>query len=97
LILYKGKKYIIETKIFTDQAYFQRGKHQLAHYLATEGLQQGYYVVFSNKHAETDTLYFDEAIDGKQIITYLIRTNVEQPSKTRVKRSRKKATGEKQA
>jgi hypothetical protein len=54
-------------------------------------------VVFSNKHAETDTLYFDEAIDGKQIITYLIRTNVEQPSKTRVKRSRKKATGEKQA
>ena len=97
LILYKGKKYIIETKIFTDQAYFQRGKHQLAHYLATEGLQQGYYVVFSNKHVETDTLYFDETIDGKQIITYLIRTNVEQPSKTRVKRSRKKATGEKQA
>lgn len=96
LILYKDKKYIIETKIFTDQAYFQRGKHQLADYLTTEGLNQGYYVVFSNKHAANDTLYFDETIDGKQIITYLMRTNVEQPSKTRAKRSRKQATEENQ-
>jgi hypothetical protein len=83
LILYHGRKSVIETKIFSDQSYYQQGKHQLADYLATEGLNEGYYVVFSRKHAASDTLYFDELIDGKRIYTYIIRTNFKQPSRRR--------------
>lgn len=74
-------KYIIETKIFTDNSYFQRGKRQLAEYLETEGLDEGYYVVFSRMHRDTDTLDFDEDIDGKRIYTYIIRTDFEVPSR----------------
>lgn len=86
LILYRGNKYIIETKIFTTQTRFQQGKAQLAAYLATEGVNEGYYVVFSNKHAQDDTLYFDEQIDGKRIHSYIIRTQFDQPSRRRVKK-----------
>lgn len=74
LILHKNHKYIIETKIFTDQYYYQQGKEQLADYLAAEGLAEGHYVVFSNKHRESDPLDFDEIIHGKRIRTYLILT-----------------------
>lgn len=88
LILYHQHKYIIETKIFTDQAYFQNGKQQLADYLATEGLTEGYYVVFSNKHTETDTLYLEELINNKRIYTYIILTNFERPSRRRRKGAR---------
>ncbi|MEZ4861598.1 MAG: AAA-like domain-containing protein [Caldilineaceae bacterium] len=86
LILYQQQKYLIETKIFTDQSYFQNGKHQLADYLTTEGLSEGYYVVFSNKHSATDMLSFDEMIDGKRIYTYIILTNFEKPSRRRVRK-----------
>lgn len=65
LILHQDHKYLIETKVFIDQYYFQQGKQQLADYVATEGLTEGYYVVFSNKHRKEDVLYFDEMIDGK--------------------------------
>lgn len=85
LILYQQHKYIIETKIFTDQAYFQNGKAQLADYLATEGQTEGYYVVFSNKHTEADTLYTEETINGKRIYTYIILTHFERPSRRRTR------------
>ncbi|MEZ4728843.1 MAG: hypothetical protein R3E79_17050 [Caldilineaceae bacterium] len=86
LILYRGQKYIIETKIFTTQTRFKQGKTQLAAYLATEGVSEGYYVVFSNKHARDDTLYFAEEIDGKRIYSYIIRTRFDQPSRRLVKK-----------
>ena len=60
LIFYQQHKYLIETKIFTDQSYFQNGKEQLAEYLGTEGLEDGYYVVFSAKERglnKTDNLH----------------------------------------
>jgi hypothetical protein len=44
-------------------------------------LTEGYYVVFSQKHAATDTLLFDETVAGKRIRTYIIRTNFEPPSR----------------
>lgn len=88
LILHQDRRYLIETKIFTDRYYFQQGKQQLADYLATEGLTTGYYVVFSNKHNKDDALYFDELIDGKRIFTYLILTHFDQPSRrTKQKRN----------
>jgi hypothetical protein len=81
VILYQQHKYIIETKRFIDQSYFENGKYQLADYLVSEGLSEGYYVVFSNKHSDEDTLYFDEPIAGKRIYSYIIRTNFAQPSR----------------
>ena len=80
MILYKGRKYIIETKIFTDSWYVKHGKQQLADYLISEKMDEGFYVVFTQKHTETDTLFFDETVNGKRIRTYLIRTNFESPS-----------------
>ncbi len=77
LILYHTQKYIIETKIFTTNYYFQKGKRQLADYLKSEELNEGYYVVFSNKHTEKDELYFDEEVNGKHIYTSIICTNFE--------------------
>ncbi len=87
MILFRGKKYIIETKIFTDLSYFQRGKKQLAEYLKSEGLDAGYYVVFSQKHAEEDKLEQEEVINGKRIVTRIIRVKFGRPSKSRTKRS----------
>ncbi len=88
LILFRGKKYLIETKIFTDQTYFQNGKEQLAEYLKTADLEEGYYVVFSLKHNENDVLTQDEIIADKRIFTHIIRINFERPSRSRKKRAR---------
>jgi hypothetical protein len=89
LILYRDKKYIIETKIFTDLSYFEKGKRQLAAYANSEGLPEGYYVVFSNKHSAEDVLEQEEMIEGKRIVTRLIHTKFERPSR---KRKRKKTS-----
>ncbi|HAO20651.1 MAG TPA: hypothetical protein DCQ37_09390 [Desulfobacteraceae bacterium] len=80
LILYGNNKYIIETKIFSSSLYFEKGKKQLAQYLESERISEGYYVVFSNKHTEADMLYSEEEINGKRIFTYVIRTCFERPS-----------------
>lgn len=81
LVLFSGRKYIIETKLFYSQTRFQHGKQQLADYLASEGLDVGYYVVFSQKHSADDQLFFEEMVAGKRILTYIIRTNFEAPSR----------------
>ncbi|MEZ4658958.1 MAG: AAA-like domain-containing protein [Caldilineaceae bacterium] len=80
LILYKAHKYIIETKIFLSQTQVEHGKQQLADYCISENIAEGFYVVFTQKHSETDALFFDEMVNGKRILTYLIRTNFEPPS-----------------
>jgi hypothetical protein len=81
LILYQNQKYIIETKRFVNRYYFQQGKGQLAEYLQSEALVEGYYVVFSQKHTETDKLNFEELIQGKRIYTHIIPIQFEQPSR----------------
>jgi hypothetical protein len=92
LILFRNKKYIIETKIFSDLRYFENRKKQLAAYLKTEGLDAGYYVVFSKKHMETDTLKQEEEIDGKRIYTRIIRVNFDRSSRPKKKRTGNNAT-----
>jgi len=79
-ITYKECRYIIETKIYTDEVYVENGKYQLADYLDAEGLDEGYYVVFSNRHSAESTLDFNELIKGKRIITLIVRTNFERSS-----------------
>jgi len=56
-------------------------KSQLADYLASEGLAEGFYVGFTSKHSAADTLYFDEMIKGQRIYTWLIRTDFKAPSR----------------
>ena len=81
LILFRGRKYIIETKVFASQTRLGQGKRQLVEYLHSERIDEGYCVVFSAKHSADDPLYSDEMIDGKRIYTYIIRTDFEMPSR----------------
>jgi hypothetical protein len=81
LIIYKKEKYIIETKIYTTNKRYQNGKAQLAQYLKSEGLTEGFFVVFSQKHTENDVLYEEDIIDEKKIYTFVIRTSFEIPSR----------------
>lgn len=80
MIVWGRRTYIIETKVYTEKFAFEQGKRQLAEYLKSEGLEEGYYVVFSNKHTDEDVLSQDEQIEGKHILTYVIRTNLEPAS-----------------
>jgi len=80
LIRYRNQSYVIETKIFSDESYFNQGKGQLAEYLKSEGVAEGYYVVFSRDHTEQDTLYTEEVIADKRIYTHIILTNFTRPS-----------------
>jgi len=84
LILHRNQKYIIETKIFANHHYFQQGKGQLATYLQSENLEEGYYVVFSKMHTEKDELFFAEMVQGKKIYTHIIPTTFELPSRVAV-------------
>jgi hypothetical protein len=81
LIVYKNRRYIIETKIFSDNTRFKKGKGQLAEYLKSESLDEGYYVVFSNLHTDDDDLYFEDEIKSRRIYTYIVCTNFPAPSR----------------
>ncbi|OAD24128.1 hypothetical protein THIOM_000019 [Candidatus Thiomargarita nelsonii] len=68
----------------------KKGKGQLAEYLKSEGLDEGYYVVFSNLH--TNTLYFEEEIKSRRIYTYIICTHFPTPSRLPVPEELKQVT-----
>jgi len=79
LIIHSQRKYIVETKIWEGDRYYQSGKAQLAAYLKLEGAQEGYYVVFDHRQhpaprAETET------INGAKIRSYVIPVMQERPS-----------------
>jgi hypothetical protein len=80
LIRYQEQSHLIETKVYSDETYFKRGKGQLADYLKSEALLEGYYVVFSKIHTEQDELNSEELIEGKRIYTHIIPIQFEQPS-----------------
>jgi type II secretory pathway predicted ATPase ExeA len=95
LILYQNQRYIIETKRFVNRYYFQLGKGQLAEYLKSEALKEGYYVVFSKIHTEQDELNSEELIEGKRIYTHIIPIQFEQPSRKAVPEELKLTESEK--
>lgn len=79
LIVHNQRKYIVETKIWEGDRYYQAGKKQLAAYLKSEGAQEGYYVVFdhrSNPTARVET----ETVDGLTIQSHVIPVMQKQPS-----------------
>jgi len=89
LIVYKNNRYLIETKVFSNNTLLKKGKGQLAEYLQSEGLDEGYYVVFSNLHTDNDTLYFEK---NRQIYTYVICTHFPTPSRLPVPEALKLTT-----
>ncbi|MCY4553416.1 MAG: AAA-like domain-containing protein [Candidatus Poribacteria bacterium] len=88
LILHKGRKYIVETKIWGGDRHYQGGKKQLAAYMKLETASEGYYVVFDhrempesgrapvsrNRRMETET------VTGVKIRSYVIPVVQERPS-----------------
>ncbi len=79
IVLHNLRKYIIETKIWRSDRSYSQGKQQLAAYLSTEGVTDGYYVVFDHREApepRTET----ETIDELTIRSYVIPVVQERPS-----------------
>ncbi len=79
LITHKQKKYIVETKVWRGAAYYEAGKKQLAAYMKTEGVLEGYYVVFDHRHTPMP-LVETETVDDVVIRSYVIPVVQEQPS-----------------
>jgi type II secretory pathway predicted ATPase ExeA len=95
LIRYQGQSNLIETKVYSDNTYFKKGKGQLADYLKSEALDEGYYVVFSKIHTENDSLNSEELIEGKRIYTHIIPIQFEQASRLPVPEELKLTEAEK--
>ena len=79
LITHKGRKYIVETKIWRGSIRYQAGKRQLAAYLKLEGTVHGYYVVFDHRRTPESRVE-TETIEGVRLRSYLIPVVQEQPS-----------------
>ncbi|RKU16976.1 hypothetical protein C6503_11385 [Candidatus Poribacteria bacterium] len=79
IILHNQRKYVVETKIWRSERSYSQGKQQLAAYLSTEGVTDGYYVVFDHREVpkpRTET----ETINGLTIRSYVIPVVQERPS-----------------
>ncbi len=79
IITHNQQRYIVETKIWRGDNRYQAGKKQLAVYLNTEGIKEGYYIVFDhreNPEPQVET----ETIEGLTIRSYVIPVLQELPS-----------------
>ena len=79
LMLHNQRKYIVETKIWEGDRYYQSGKAQLAAYLKLEGAKEGYYVVFDHRQ-QPDSRVETETVAGMKIRSYVIPVMQERPS-----------------
>ena len=79
IILHNQRKYIIETKVWRGERRYRAGKTQLAAYLSTEGVVEGYYIVFDHRQTPEPRVE-TETIDGLTIRSYVIPVMQEPPS-----------------
>lgn len=79
LITHKGRRYIVETKIWRGNIRYQAGKKQLTAYLKLEGAEQGYYVVFDHRRKPEPRVETEES-DGITLRSYVIPVIQEPPS-----------------
>ena len=79
LIVHNQRKYIVETKIWEGNRYYQAGKKQLAAYLKLESAQEGYYVVFDHRNNPISRLE-TETVEGLKIQSYVVPVMQERPS-----------------
>jgi len=80
IIIHNQHKYIIETKIWRGDNRYQAGKKQLAVYLSSEGLTEGYYVVFDHRQDPEPRVEM-ETVEGLTVRSYVIPVMQEPPSK----------------
>jgi hypothetical protein len=78
LVIFRGRRYVIETKIWHGPAELDQGLAQLADYLASEGQTEGYYVVFHARpkvygELTHEELEFTEQRERATIHVYLVR------------------------
>lgn len=81
LALYHGQRFIIETKIWYNNAKYEAGKTQLVNYLRGAGLEKGYLVFFDENLATNPLLSaegerFELTVDSKTLRVYLIGVTV---------------------
>ena len=79
IILHHQRKYIVETKIWGEDARYEAGKAQLATYVKLEGAAAGYYVVFDHRKAPEPRVE-TETLDSSTIRSYVIPVIQERPS-----------------
>lgn len=78
IVVFQEQRYIIETKIWHGAAYFDRGLEQMQQYLTSEGVKEGYYVLFHarpNIYGQLDqqALEYTQTIAQTNIHIYLVR------------------------
>ena len=81
LVVHRGRKYIVETKIWHGAGHYEAGKKQLVAYLTLEDAAEGYYLVFDHRQQpqpRTET----EQIEGRTLRSYVIPIIQERPSDT---------------
>ena len=79
IITLNQQKYIVETKIWRGDRRYQAGKKQLAAYLSSEGVTEGYYVVFDHRQ-DPEQRVETETLEGLTIRSYVIPVMQEPPS-----------------
>ena len=79
LVFHRGRKYIVETKIWQGAASYAAGKRQLAKYLTLERATEGYYLVFDYRQRPVPCVE-TEQIDGRTLRSYVIPIVQERPS-----------------
>ena len=72
VVTYGRKEFVVELKIWRGEKYEERGRDQLAGYLATRGLDEGYLVTFdfSKNKMQTEPHWTDH--NGKRIFEVII-------------------------
>ena len=79
VVFHNGRKYVVEIKVWHSARRYEGGKQQLAAYLKSEGISEGYYVVF-DRRKNPEPRVETETIDGLQIRSYVIPVLQERPS-----------------
>ena len=81
LVVHRGRKYIVETKIWHGAEMYAAGKRQLAKYLTVEDAAEGYYLVFDHRQQPQPRVETEE-IEGRTLRSYVIPIMQERPSDT---------------
>ena len=79
IVTHNQRKYIVETKIWRGTHYYQSGKRQLAKYLRSEGVTEGFYVVFDHRQSPEPRVE-TSIVEGVTIHSYVIAVVQEAPS-----------------
>ncbi len=79
LIIHNHRKYIVETKMWEGDKYYQAGKKQLAAYLKSESAVEGYYVVFDHRQ-NPEPRRETEQVGDVEIRSYVIPVVQKSPS-----------------